>query len=231
MIENMYATGKLVRHSMDRAPSNKHGSRLLEFCKITDMLIFNGRIGDDHGIGQFTRDDTTGRSVVDYAIGTPVIFNQIDPFKVLGKFPESDRCALSISLPIKSDISYNGTKVGPEWTTIHKYTWSQMALEDLQAAMLDDNSIPYYDEMIEFMSNLDHTDIVANKFDQYIAQACDLVFTKAPCVRRNKKGPAWYDSGFWVQTQTVTGDWGRWAGHWPGTETAPACSLSRIPRN
>ena len=189
MIENMYTTGKLVRHSMDRAPSNKHGSRLLEFCEITDMLIFNGRIGDDHGVGQFSRDDTTGRSVVDYAIGTPVIFNQIDSFKVLVKFPESDHSALSISLPIKSDISCNDTKVGPEWTTIHKYTWSQMALEDLQAAMLDDNSIPYYDEMIEY-----DTDIVANKFDQYIAQACDRVSTKVPCVRRNEKGPAWYDS-------------------------------------
>ena len=133
MIKNMYATGKLVQHSIDRAPSYKHGSRLLAFCKIIDMLIFNGRIGDDHGVGQFTKDDTTGRSVVDYAIGTPVIFNQI----------------------------------GPDWTTIHKYAWSQIALEDLQAAMLDENSIHYYDEMIECMSNLD--DIVAKKFDQYIA--------------------------------------------------------------
>ena len=86
------------------------------------MLIFNGRIGDDNGVGQFTLDDTTGRSVLDFAIGTPVILKQIDSFKVLGKFPESDHCALTTSLPIKSDISCNDTKVGPEWLTIHKYT-------------------------------------------------------------------------------------------------------------
>ena len=49
------------------------------------------------------------------------------------------------------------------------------------------------------MSNLDDTDIVANKFDQYITQACDRVFTKVPCVRRNKKGPAWYDSECWLK--------------------------------
>ena len=38
--------------------------------------------------GEFIRDDTTGRSVVDYAIGTPVIYNSILVFKVLGKFPK-----------------------------------------------------------------------------------------------------------------------------------------------
>ena len=166
MIENMHATGKRVRHSMDWAPSNKHGSRLLEFCKKTDMLIFNGRIGDNHGVDQFTRDGATSRSVVDYAIGTPVIFNQIDSFKESGKFSESDHCVLSISLPTKSGISYTVTKAGPELTPIHKYAWSQMALDELEVAMLDDQSTLYFDEMIECMSNFDDTDIIAKKLDQ-----------------------------------------------------------------
>ena len=103
VIESMYAAGKLPRFSMDKAPMNKYGSRLIEFCKVTDMLIFNGRLGDDFGVGEFTRDDTTGRSVVDYAIGTPVIYNSVLVFKVLGKFPESDRRALSIALGINSE--------------------------------------------------------------------------------------------------------------------------------
>ena len=47
------------------------------------MIFFNGRLSHDHGIGEFARDDTTGRSVVDYAIGSPVIFNQVDFLKVL----------------------------------------------------------------------------------------------------------------------------------------------------
>ena len=88
---------------MDKAPLNKYGSRLIEFCKVTDMLIFNGRLGDDFGVGEFTRDDKTGRSVVDYAIGTPVIYNSVLLFKVLGKFPESDHRALSIALGINSE--------------------------------------------------------------------------------------------------------------------------------
>ena len=69
-----------------------------------------------------------------------------------------------------------------------------MALEDIQAAMLDDNSTLYFDEMLECMSNSDDTNIVANKLDQYIAQALDRVFTKVPYIEKNKKDPAWYDS-------------------------------------
>ena len=42
VIESMYAAGKLSRFSMDKAPWNKYGSRLIQFNKVTDMLIFNG---------------------------------------------------------------------------------------------------------------------------------------------------------------------------------------------
>ena len=100
MISVLNEMGRLVRFSRDKTPANRHGSRLIDFCKATDLIIFNGRLGHDHGLGEFTRDDTTGRSVVDYAIGSPVIFNQVNFFKVLDKVPESDHRPLSISLSI-----------------------------------------------------------------------------------------------------------------------------------
>ena len=51
--------GMLNRTSMDRKSANKHSTQLIEFCKTTGMLILNGRISHDRGIGCFTRDDTT----------------------------------------------------------------------------------------------------------------------------------------------------------------------------
>ena len=65
MISVLNEMGRLVRFSRDEAPANRHGSRLIDFCKATDLIIFSGRLGHDHGLGEFTRDDTTGRSVVD----------------------------------------------------------------------------------------------------------------------------------------------------------------------
>ena len=149
------------------------------FVKITDMLIFNGRIGDDHGVGQFTRDDTTGRSVVDYAIGTPVIFNQIDSFKVLGKFPESNHVIditaykIGFFLVMTQMSGQNGQLFinipGP------KARWHERIYRQ-QCSMI--TIILIMVKWSKCMYNLDDTDIVANKFDQYIAQACDRVLLK-----------------------------------------------------
>ena len=75
LIEKMYADNILVRKSKDASTINKHGRELLGLCKSTGLLIFNGRLGQDRGIGEYTRDDTTGWSVVDYVIGTPLLFH------------------------------------------------------------------------------------------------------------------------------------------------------------
>ena len=101
IVEYLFKIDMLNRHSMDGNLVNKHGRQLIEFCKATGMLILNGRLGRDRGIGCFTRDDTTGRSVVDYAI-------IIDYFEVLHKFPESDHRPVSLSLTCSSSITPGG---------------------------------------------------------------------------------------------------------------------------
>ena len=152
------------------------------------MLIFNGRLGDDFGVGEFTRDDTTGRSVVDYAIGTRVIYNSVLVFKVLGKFPESDHRALSIALAINSENVSPDEGNRPEWHVMHKHIWSQRALDDLQSAMFDDESVLYHNKIIECICNFDDVNAVANRFGQYMSHACDRVLTRVPCTRKNRKG-------------------------------------------
>ena len=77
LINEMRHKDVLTRSSRDKSAINKHGIQLLELCKSAGILILNGRIGHDRGIGEFTRDDTTGKSVVDYAIGTPKLFNLV----------------------------------------------------------------------------------------------------------------------------------------------------------
>ena len=62
---DMHENGQLNRFSRDKVRANKHGIHLIEFCKALGLLIINGRAGQDKAIGDFTRDDTTGRSTVD----------------------------------------------------------------------------------------------------------------------------------------------------------------------
>ena len=63
LINEMRHKDVLTRSSRDKSAINKHGIQLLELCrqKSAGKLILNGRIGHDKGLGEFTRDDTTGR--------------------------------------------------------------------------------------------------------------------------------------------------------------------------
>ena len=202
MISVFNEMGRLVRFSRDKAQANRHGSRLIDFCKTTDLIIFNGRLGHDHGLGEFTRDDTTGRSVVDYAIRSPVIFNQVDFFKVLDKVPESDHRPLSISHSINYHCDNDKQIEEPEWQVTHKYIWHKDSLSQLPHTMCDETSQLFHDDLCDSISNLCDIDIVAGKLDLYISQACERAFFQTSCVRRNKKrtGLVW----FWVSFNAIT---------------------------
>ena len=59
---------------------NSYGKKLIENCKNNDVFIFNGRLGDDCGVGSVT---TTHNTTVDYVIGSPLLMKHVTQFKVL----------------------------------------------------------------------------------------------------------------------------------------------------
>ena len=81
-ISELYMEKRLDRASMDNKPTNSHGTQLIDLCKDAGLLILNGRVGKDRNVGKFTRDDTTGSSIIDYAIATPHLFEGIHEFQI-----------------------------------------------------------------------------------------------------------------------------------------------------
>ena len=95
----------ICRKSLD-SQSNTFGHRLIELCKNNNLVILNGRIGEDQNIGNFT---TTRNSVVDYIIMSA---NSLSDFKV-HKFDPllSDiHCPISCNLLTKYKPAYIVTK-------------------------------------------------------------------------------------------------------------------------
>ena len=92
--------GLLGRSSMDTRKIDKHGRDLLDLCKSTNMVILNGRIDLDKGIGHFTRVDTTGCSVVDYSLSSISMIDEVNHFAVHPKLPEADHLALTYSIKL-----------------------------------------------------------------------------------------------------------------------------------
>ena len=72
-IRRMFEQDKLTTFSED-SHVNNHGKRLLDLCKTTGLLIINGRVGLNKGISKYTRWDTTGCTLVDYAFCSTKMF-------------------------------------------------------------------------------------------------------------------------------------------------------------
>ena len=115
--------GLLGRSSMDTRKIDKHGRDLLDLCKSTNMVILNGRIGLDKGIGHFTRVDTTGCSVVDYLLSSISMIDEVKHFAVHPKLPESDHLALTYSIKLNRAKPDALTQNPTHWSPIFKYVW------------------------------------------------------------------------------------------------------------
>ena len=159
------------------------------------MLIFNGRFGKDKGIGDFTRDDTTGRSVVDYVLGTPKLLDIVTTFYIMDKVPESDHQAIFFSLKCKSRAVSKQPENTSQWGVYHRCCWTHEDLNNLNKVMLDPISESF---CISFKSSIidqSDPDTVARKLDQYISQACKRTFEQNKYMNeRNRKCPVWYDA-------------------------------------
>ena len=74
----MHMVGLSSRIYVDPRPLNNNGSDVINPCKVTGLLISNGRAGDDKGISRYTRIDVDGKrsGVVYYVLGIPLIFRR-----------------------------------------------------------------------------------------------------------------------------------------------------------
>ena len=59
---------------------SSYGKKLIEICKNHHILIFNGRVGDDCGVGKVT---ITYNTTIDYVIGSQNLIKNVTQFKIL----------------------------------------------------------------------------------------------------------------------------------------------------
>ena len=109
MNENLRDNEIPLRKSRDLVLDN-YGRRLLDLCKSTDLLIANGRLGDDKDIGEFTCVTSRGRSVVDYLLLSLQNFDCVSHFSICDIDEHSDHSALYFCLKLSgNDIDHNRT--------------------------------------------------------------------------------------------------------------------------
>ena len=77
------------RYSLD-LKSDSSGLRLLNICKEASLRIINGRLDLDKEQGNFTYQSVLGKSVIDYVLLQPEMFDDVMHFASHGIYTFSD---------------------------------------------------------------------------------------------------------------------------------------------
>ncbi|KAI3382690.1 hypothetical protein SNEBB_010922 [Seison nebaliae] len=102
------------RCNQDLTPDRStYGKKLMDVCKNNQVVIFNGRVGEDANIGKAT---TTCKTVVDYAIGSIDLLSNVKNFAVLDfdNMLSDIHCGLEIILDLKIDSHSSIRKIDDE---------------------------------------------------------------------------------------------------------------------
>lgn len=94
----------LKRFTSDKT-TNCYGNQMIEFCQSTDILILNGRIGDNVHDSTFTCKD---KSTIDYFLSTPQVLGMFSNLQVMDFNPlfSDVHCPVSISIQANFHAKY-----------------------------------------------------------------------------------------------------------------------------
>ena len=115
LINCMYEDNRLDRFFHDMRPVNNNGKLLLVICKIYGLVIVNGRLCGDKGIGRATRIMGDNSNVVDYVIATPKWFDWITLFEIHDKLPESDHLVVIFMIKCSGTCPGKDHFVAADW--------------------------------------------------------------------------------------------------------------------
>jgi hypothetical protein len=108
---------------------NNNGTLLLDLCKQTGLRIFNGRVGNDKGIGKYTFIGSRGSSLVDYVICTQNMFQYRESFDVSDPNILSDHCIVSLSFVFDKPCIINDIYNEYDYVK-YKYVWTNDMKDD-----------------------------------------------------------------------------------------------------
>ena len=163
--------------SQDSFKTNTFGSRLIELCK-NNLVILNGRAGEDKGIGKYT---TTRHSVVDYMIMSSDMLRYLNNFRV----HEFDPLLSDIHCPISCCIAtdnFAGTKsqeIGKDKSVFNSYvaqdTPTAKWIEEKASDFIRNISQEKVNTLCAYLESLDSANINATTINQIIDKTGEIV--------------------------------------------------------
>ena len=195
------------RVSEDKHRPNNYGYRFIDLCKSQSLLIFNGRVGQDNGVGKLTCNNA---SVADYAIGSMFLLSKADelcvhPFNALFSDVHcpltltirlgapSRPCADSVSQREAGSSGQNEARIAGDVNGEEKIRrWEESKAAAYEAMITEDKA----DELATFIEENDDVNICNTRLADILRESAKGVFgvTKPRSNRRhNKNNKAWFN--------------------------------------
>ena len=165
ILNNNFNLNVFEQYGSSRERTNKderknNGNQLLHFCKYNEMLICNGRVGNDKHKGSYTCKNS---SVVDYVIYSPNMFEYVEDFEILefSNLFSDAHCPLSLTLSCRQLNSHlNSTDNACATETETNKKWDSQKKE-LFVNNIDENKVEeMIDRIDENASNIDVENLV-----------------------------------------------------------------------
>jgi hypothetical protein len=170
-----------------------YGRRLLEVCYSTGLIIGNGRLHNDKGIGKFTCCSQNGLSVVDYLLFNFEDFNLISDFDVLPFNEFSDHSPLYFCVTLKSAFRNLICNENCTANSAHKIVFDNDKVPLFRASLTHDmNSIQ------ELCRDIDHTSIdhVVTQFTNLMHSKSSEIFGKDITINLNSRSKKYRNKWF-----------------------------------
>ena len=170
---------------------NTNGKELLDLCKTYNFCIVNGRKTGDH-VGNFTSFQPGGNSVIDYAIVSQCLYQNVLTFRVGDFIPWiSDHCAIHFSVDIKQNLCSKTTDTSLATPPPTTWYWDENSPEKFEN-FLKGNEAKDLIDRISRCTDVEKMACEISSLMTYTADSCDLKKRKTGNKSRHINSP-WFD--------------------------------------
>ena len=163
----------VTRYNSDLSVDN-YGNRLLQMCQNLELLIANGRLGKDKGIGSLTCKNST---VVDYCILSPELFTHVSAFEVLPFDPMiSDiHNALHIEILCKLVDTVDNDIVHEDSNVILKPVW----VNNNNQTFIDSLNLENIENLIDKIDAIDVVNVNKDTINNLVEECNNIIINAA----------------------------------------------------
>ena len=160
-----------------------NGRRLLELCKSTGLLIANGRLHTDNGIGEFTFCSRGGMSVVDYLLVNNNDMSYVNSFEIVDLNEFSDHSAVKFSIEtLVKGVSTTDEPCDVE--SAKRIVWDKTRADEFKNRLVEKDT-----DLNNLIENMDNHSIEesVNCFTIFLHNCAMDVFGKNKYVKKQKR--------------------------------------------